>query len=400
MAVESTDKPQTHGPWRPRWPWVVALGMLLGCAMATKLTGWFIPLPFLAWTAALPRAQRRRRRSWPRGSLALLVAWLLVPPWWGNPIGGLEAFFESNLTRSKTTRIPTLFLGQIYVTPQSSLPWYNTLAWTAMVTPALFLFLAAGGVVRALRWPRSDRFGMLVLAHWGFLMALRALPFAPGHDGIRQFLPAFGCLALLVGLGAAEAIQPSKKTRNRSSAALPLLEAALSVALMMPVPLSYFSPLVGGLPGATRLGMEPTYYWDALDRQHPRLAQHQYSARARSSSSAPTQRPGSTFVKPTSSNRLVAGLEAQDIPLAWYIVQNRTGMFNPVDRGLVDRLGTKYVISRKAGAYPSSGPSRSMSLKPSGPSNVSAFCNSLVRRSADESRTRRHARKPKAKSLG
>ena len=36
------------------------------------------------------------------------------------------------------------------------------------------------------------------------------------------------------------------------------------MALMMPVPLSYYSPLVGGLPGATALGMEPTYYWDAL----------------------------------------------------------------------------------------------------------------------------------------
>jgi hypothetical protein len=34
--------------------------------------------------------------------------------------------------------------------------------------------------------------------------------------------------------------------------------------LMMPVPLSYYSPLVGGLPGATRMGMEPTFYWDAL----------------------------------------------------------------------------------------------------------------------------------------
>ena len=34
---------------------------------------------------------------------------------------------------------------------------------------------------------------------------------------------------------------------------------------MMPVPLSYFSPIVGGLPGATALGMEPTYYWDGLD---------------------------------------------------------------------------------------------------------------------------------------
>ena len=36
---------------------------------------------------------------------------------------------------------------------------------------------------------------------------------------------------------------------------------------MMPVPLSYFSPLVGGLPGQPRLGMEPTYYWDGLTEE-------------------------------------------------------------------------------------------------------------------------------------
>ena len=41
----------------------------------------------------------------------------------------------------------------------------------------------------------------------------------------------------------------------------------VQVALIMPVPLSYFSPIVGGLPGASALGMEPTYYWDALDNE-------------------------------------------------------------------------------------------------------------------------------------
>ena len=31
--------------------------------------------------------------------------------------------------------------------------------------------------------------------------------------------------------------------------------------------LSYYSRLVGGLRGAVALGLEPTYYWDALDRR-------------------------------------------------------------------------------------------------------------------------------------
>ena len=94
-------------------------------------------------------------------------------------------------------------------------------------------------------------------------MVLRALPHTPGHDGVRQFLPAFGMLALLAGLGAAS-LERRLGRWGRSLIALAVIEGAVSVGVMMPVPLSYYSPLCGGLPGAARLGMEPTYYWDSL----------------------------------------------------------------------------------------------------------------------------------------
>src|SRR5207245_1576766 len=45
-------------------------------------------------------------------------------------------------------------------------------------------------------------FAALVILHWTFLLTLRALPHTPGHDGVRLFLPAFGVLAILGGLGA------------------------------------------------------------------------------------------------------------------------------------------------------------------------------------------------------
>ena len=51
----------------------------------------------------------------------------------------------------------------------------------------------------------------------------------------------------------------------RAAITAAVLEGIVSIAVMMPVPLSYFSPVVGGLPGANALGMEPTYYWDALN---------------------------------------------------------------------------------------------------------------------------------------
>ena len=133
------------------------------------------------------------------------------------------------------------------------------------VTPVGFLALALVGVVPrapAVRGP--SRSACWSLGHWAFLLILRALPHTPGHDGVRQFLPAFGVLALVAGLGAASVCRAVRPRAGRPLIVAALVEGAVSVALMMPVPLSYYSPLVGGLPGAARLGMEPTYYWDAL----------------------------------------------------------------------------------------------------------------------------------------
>jgi hypothetical protein len=178
-----------------------------------------------------------------------------------------------------------------------------------------------------------------------FLLVLRALPHTPGHDGERQFLAAFGCLALISGLGAGFAVE-RLKFWGKTVVAVALAEGSLSTALMMPVLLSYYSPLVGGLPGATRLGMEPTYYWDALtDRAVDWLNQH--------------TRPGQKVLfsdYPTSFRylRLSGKLRAAALPRepglwVWYVVQNRPGWFKPEDRALVARAEPRNVLVAKWG---------------------------------------------------
>lgn len=336
-AVEDRPAPTN----RPNWFWVVIFGFLAGCAADTKLTGWFLPIPFLAWTA-LYRSRRGLLTLLAGGAIALVTLYALNPPWWTEPVAGVTRFIASNLRRDETIRIKTLFLGRVVSTPDGSLPWYNTLVWTAFVTPAGFLALALAGVVRAFRRARAEPFGLLAVGHWAFLLALRALPHTPGHDGVRQFLPAFGVLALLVGLGAASAVDRFGRW-GRRLVAVAAAEGVLGVALMMPVPLSYYSPVVGGLPGATALGMEPTYYWDALtDDALDWLKGHTPPGRKVRFATYPT-----SWLYLRDAGRLPAGLLPNDPGVwAWYVVQNRPGAFSPVDRALAARGVPAYTVTK------------------------------------------------------
>ena len=244
-----------------RWSSVLCFGLILGCALATKLTGWFLPLPFLVW-AGWYRDGRALKTVFFGLLIAMVVLIALMPPWWTDPIHGLVRFLRSNLTRSQTNPLRVQFLNTVYDTPREWLPWYNTLVWTVLVTPVGFLVMACAVLVGAAIL-RSEPIGPLLVVHWVFLLVLRALPHTPGHDGVRLFLPAFGVLSLLAGRGARWMVDRWGRW-GKFAVAASVIEGMVSIAIMMPVPLSYYSPLVGGLPGATALGMEPTYYWDSL----------------------------------------------------------------------------------------------------------------------------------------
>jgi hypothetical protein len=320
---------------------VVALGLLFGWAADTKLTGWFLPLPFLAW-AAVFRDARRLRLLLLACAIGAVTLYLFNPPWWLNPIGGIDRFLKSNLNRGRSIPIQVLFLGQVYSTPDGSLPWYNTLVWTALVTPVGFLALGLLGFARSCRAPATDRITTLVALHWLFFLLLRAMPHTPGHDGVRLFLPAFGCLALLTAPGAAW-LMGLRHRIGAIAVGTSTLEGVASLALLMPVPLSYFSPIVGGLPGAARLGMEPTYYWDALDSATLEwLANH---------SGANDKVAFAT--NPTSWRYLarIGAMRFESSPSSprrhrWYVVQNRPGAFSPLDRALIARNQPVYARSK------------------------------------------------------
>jgi 4-amino-4-deoxy-L-arabinose transferase-like glycosyltransferase len=324
-----------------RWSWTILFGLILGCAAATKLTGWFLPLPFLAWAA-----WHRDRKALVGVLVGLIVAavvmFVQIPPWWSDPVGGVIRFLRSNLDRGRTIPIKVQFLGTLYNTPTESLPWYNTIAWTVLVTPLGFLIMGLLGLGSAVARRRSEPIGLLIAGHWALLMLLRAMPQTPGHDGVRLFLPAFGMLALLAGLGARSLLDRSSRWGTAAIVAA-LAEGLISVVVMMPVPLSYFSPVVGGLPGAAALGMEPTYYWDALTPAARRwLAENTPEGRTIAFATFPhswlyLRRTGDLPRLSTPRDR---GREQ------WYVLQNRPGAFSDADRALAAHGRADCVVTK------------------------------------------------------
>jgi hypothetical protein len=311
-------------------------------------------VPFIVWASLAAN-----RQIW----LVLLISafvgvltfYLFNPPFWGDPVRGIARFLASNLSRSETIPLPVLFLGKVIKTPLQSLPWYNTLLWTAVCTPVGILALSITGGAWSVRgmigsksWPRmvDSRWGVLpslALVNAAFFLVLRALPHTPGHDGIRLFLPAFGCLALLAGFGAAR-VKERFQSWGIAFVGTAFVEGVVGLFLIFPVPLSYYSPLVGGLPGAAKLGFEPTYYWDAFDQQTITwLNDHTPPG----GSIAFAMFPRSAGYLHRTGRLRPEAIAADDADSAnWLVLQNRPGMFRPIDRRLLEEAQPAHVVKK------------------------------------------------------
>jgi hypothetical protein len=344
---------------RPR---AVLLGVFLGLSAATKFTGLFAVVPAVAWVIlaeVLPRIGRHvgatagaARPLWPglrALSLALPVAVLTLyavqPPWWIEPVARPLRFFASNLSRAQTQPLATLYLGKVYA---FSLPWHNTAVITAVTTPVLVLVLGTIGIAACWSLRRQQPWALIWPLSWSTLLIVRALPTAPGHDGIRLFLPSVASLAVLAGIGAGWLVERFQTGWRRAIA--PLLAAAavgecvVGIARTYPYTDSYYNGAIGGLKGAERFGFELTYYWETAGRELMEWARSQ--ARGKPISLA--------FPMDATNHKLmrewgeippeVRIVDLNEPPIGkpirsdYFVLQRRRGLYYPSDRWL-DRYG-------------------------------------------------------------
>ncbi len=369
--LSSMRKPP-KGTSRSHLAAVLGWGLILGATMSSKATGWLVVVPFLLWAMV-----HRRWNVLPRiiaGIFIGLGAFVVFnPPLWHDPFSGLLRFFQLNLNRHEQPdlNITTCFLGKLY-NLDYPLPWYNTLFWTGIVVPIPILVLFVLGLVYWLRTSRRSLFTLVVL-HWLTLIVVRAIPGTPPHDGIRLFLPAFPFLGILAGLGfrfvtlgpmvvfrrwgigflppsrgrkPSRSVQPAVETQSfswrrksfcRAHRALQtvvwlfVLTPVINLICFGPQWLSYYNGLIGGLPGAAAAGMEPTYYWDGLDREvflwleiHCLESEKVYYSAC----------PWTNLRLLQEWGILKRAFATTPGDAQWYIVQNRPGAWFPEDKWL------------------------------------------------------------------
>ena len=128
--------------------------------------------------------------------------------------------------------------------------------------------LGGVGLVRAWKNRRADAFPLLLagtIAAFLFLFSTSV----PIYDGERLFLHVFPAWSLLIGLGFRTLWNHFQSASVRSPFRIILscflLAQGYGTVSLHPFGLSFYNGLTGGLAGAERLGIELTYWNDAVD---------------------------------------------------------------------------------------------------------------------------------------
>ena len=182
-------------------------------------------------------------------------------PWlWYDPVGRLRAYLGTGVER---VSILVLYFGQVYAGSRRPLALpLVLLRGDGPGRPARARDLGAGPRLDATA--KADPFPLLLAGSIALFLVVFSTR-VPVYDGERLFLVAFPLLAILIGLGASRrsGIEPDARAVGPGS---PCWSARLMAwSLIHPFGLSYYNALVGGLPGAERLGLELTYWGDAVN---------------------------------------------------------------------------------------------------------------------------------------
>ncbi|MGQ0635066.1 MAG: hypothetical protein ACT4QC_10675 [Planctomycetaceae bacterium] len=239
-------------------------GVLLGLALLTKVQAILLPPPVALWALLV----WRRRAVVPLvvwGLVALAVLYLGWPYLLAAPIDHLQRYLGRTTNRAA---IQVWYFGQAMA--DRDVPWHYPWVLFATTVPLGLHLLGLWGVARIGTVARRSPRDLLVLTCLLFPLVVFSLPGVVVYDGERLFSVSFPLWAVVIGKGA-EAGREWLSRRMQPGRAAAILMALLTcqgIGLVVAGPcwLSYYNLAVGGLGGASRLGLPTTYWGDSLTR--------------------------------------------------------------------------------------------------------------------------------------
>jgi 4-amino-4-deoxy-L-arabinose transferase-like glycosyltransferase len=260
---------------KSHWGWDLLLGLVWGLALATKINAVFVPVTLGIWWLIFFRRARLLVRMIIMGLVGLLVFFLSWPWLYVKPVKHFTDYILFITTEH--WKIGQYYLGQYFMPP----PWHFGFVMMWAVLPLSLTILYFIGIFRAGTGKHDAGLGWLL-----FLSALTPiLAIAIGqsmvYDNERLMMASFPFLAALAGSGFGWIVSGWKKLSVRwvkprvfpigvvILTALAFVTQLATMARLYPHYLSYYGEGVGGLAGATRLGLETTYWCESYTLAFP-----------------------------------------------------------------------------------------------------------------------------------
>jgi 4-amino-4-deoxy-L-arabinose transferase-like glycosyltransferase len=251
------------------WAWGLLLGLLWGLALATKINAIFVPFTLGLWLLIFRREKRYLNRLIIMGFSAIPVFMAVWPWFYINTLDRLITYI--GFVTINHWLFGQYYLGHFYMPP----PWHFGFVMIWAVIPLGLTILYFAGILRAGTGKKDSGLGWLL-----FLSALTpilAISFGKSmvYDNERLMMVAFPFLAGLAGAGFDWIISGIKTLSVKWRVpvlgiigfiilvALAFTPQLVSMVKLYPHYLSYYGEGIGGLPGATRLGLETTYWCES-----------------------------------------------------------------------------------------------------------------------------------------
>ena len=237
--------------------WAAVSGLFCGICLASKFIGFVVILTILLWTFLYYR--RNGIFIYLLVPVITLVIFLILNPYlWPDPIGRSISFVVRSVSFYSTEPHFGYYFGKIF----RRTPWSFPFVYLVATNPPVSVIFPVAGLVLVARQRFSDPLAGLFALMILFPMLMVLLPNSVAFGGARFFLTSF----IFFGLMSAWALKQWWNSLSK-----PLLLGGMVVATILPAivshpfELEYYAPQIGGLYGASRLGMEITYWWDAAN---------------------------------------------------------------------------------------------------------------------------------------